>query len=278
MKWLAKKYLAREIQNGHGTSGHNSVEDARACLDLLKQKCEKGSLWGTSDASSESIFKRLARSSRPAKHSNGAAISPEPTGRTGAVVDWGHPEKGAGASAAVHIGCHGDGDVVDGIMTATTGSEDGKIVPIGGVDLVWARLRAVEFFQGWRNSDTYLKQNDHPADLTASGQDGTRETNARKDEDSGNEVRDLSATLSKTATQISYIYNNLPPCTVFVVYSGSGNPREMCRLQSVRQQFRAEYQTKKWDQLSVKWTDTEEQELRTSTRRAREGFALIAVK
>ncbi|KAI7092453.1 hypothetical protein KC352_g40302, partial [Hortaea werneckii] len=35
LKWLAQKYLSREIQKGHGSTGHDSVEDAKACLDLV---------------------------------------------------------------------------------------------------------------------------------------------------------------------------------------------------------------------------------------------------
>ena len=54
LKWLAQKYLNREIQKGHGSTGpgagHDSIEDARTCLDLVKQKCEKGKEWGTGDA------------------------------------------------------------------------------------------------------------------------------------------------------------------------------------------------------------------------------------
>lgn len=53
LKWLSQKYLSREIQKGHGSTGHDSIEDARACLDLVKQKCEKGKAWGTSEASGE---------------------------------------------------------------------------------------------------------------------------------------------------------------------------------------------------------------------------------
>ncbi|KAG6020170.1 hypothetical protein E4U41_002935, partial [Claviceps citrina] len=46
LKYLAQKYLGREIQRG-GADGHNSIEDAQTCLDLVKQKCERGRLWGT---------------------------------------------------------------------------------------------------------------------------------------------------------------------------------------------------------------------------------------
>lgn len=255
LKWLTKKYLGRDIQTGHGTSGHNSIEDAKACLDLVKQKCERGPVWGTGHAATESLFKRIGRLTRPVKHMDGASA---PTGRVGAVVDWGHPAKGAGASAKYHIGCQNDDDVVEGIKVATLGSDDGEFIPGGGVDFVWARMRAIEFLQGWRTA----------VDVTHSSGATQNQT----------ESEDLSGAVAKLVNQISTIYDNLPPCTAFVVYSGSGDPREMVRMQALRQQHRKEYQTEKWDQLTVKWTDVEEQQLRVATRKAREGFAMITVK
>jgi len=42
LKHLASKHLKRDIQVGHGTSGHNPVEDAVAALDLVKLKIVKG--------------------------------------------------------------------------------------------------------------------------------------------------------------------------------------------------------------------------------------------
>jgi RNA exonuclease 1 len=40
LKWLAGKWLEREIQASEG--GHDSEEDARACMDLLKLKMANG--------------------------------------------------------------------------------------------------------------------------------------------------------------------------------------------------------------------------------------------
>jgi RNA exonuclease 1 len=141
LKWLTQKYLNKEIQKG--TTGHDSVEDARAVLELVKLKCEKGELWGTSEASNESIFRRLARSTK-----NGKPTTPG-EGRTGAVVDWGNPERGFGSQAAVSIGCLDDDDVVKGIASAVKGDESNTTIPGGGVDFTWARLRNLEMTRGW---------------------------------------------------------------------------------------------------------------------------------
>jgi RNA exonuclease 1 len=45
----------------------------------------------------------------------------------------------------------------------------------------------------------------------------------------------------------------------------------MSRLANMQAQFKREYRTKKWDELSVKWTDTEEQAMKKAAKEAREG-------
>jgi RNA exonuclease 1 len=76
------------------------------------------------------------------------------------------------------------------------------------------------------------------------------------------------------------IHAALPPCTGFIVFSGSGDPREMARLQQMHSRWRKEYNTPgmKWDQLSVKWTDVEDQALRQAVKKARSGIGFISVK
>ncbi|RLV92562.1 RNA exonuclease 1 [Spathaspora sp. JA1] len=60
LKWLALKYLNREIQAGEETGeGHSSIEDAKASLDLVKLKIIEGNLFGI-NVNEVSIFKRLA--------------------------------------------------------------------------------------------------------------------------------------------------------------------------------------------------------------------------
>lgn len=47
LRWLADKFLARSIQQGEATGeGHSSVEDLRACLDLVKMKLIEGPAFG----------------------------------------------------------------------------------------------------------------------------------------------------------------------------------------------------------------------------------------
>jgi RNA exonuclease 1 len=102
----------------------------------------------------------------------------------------------------------------------------------------------------------------------------------REDTDVDIEVKgaELGNAVSRTVKHIQQIYESLPRCTAFIVYSGTGDPREIRRLQAMQQQYRREYQTKNWDNLSVKWTDTEIQALSKACQDARNGVGFIAVK
>jgi RNA exonuclease 1 len=275
LKWLTQKYLNKEIQKG--TTGHDSVEDARAVLELVKLKCEKGELWGTSDASNESIFRRLGRSTK-----NGKTTAPG-EGRTGAVVDWGNPERGFGSQATVSIGCRDDDDVVKGIEAVVKGDESNTAIPGGGVDFTWARLRNLEMTRGWctrmpdannANESTTLippPEETTPTTGTSTPATGTSTTTT--------DSKSLAETVSRTVSDISRIYESLPPCTLFVVYSGTGDPREVSRLQAMHRKYREEFNSRvPWDQLTVKWTDTEEQALKKACERAREGCGFMVVK
>ncbi|KAG8530677.1 uncharacterized protein KY384_004032 [Bacidia gigantensis] len=238
LKWLSQKYLSRSIQNGHGTTGHNSIEDAHACLDLVKLKCERGPSWGTSEATVEPIFKRMKRSHEGAK---------------GCIIDHGAPEKGFGSMADFAIPCTDDDDVVAAIIRAANGDKAGEYIPAGGVALTWARMRDLENARKWRNDMFHDPAAPNPSPAQ------------------------LSQALTKTVSQIQRIHASLPKQTLLVIYSGTGDPREMGRLQNMERQYRREFRTRKWDDLTVKWTDEEEQALKRAVRGAKNGVGLVTV-
>ncbi|CEI64929.1 unnamed protein product [Fusarium venenatum] len=264
LKWLAQKYLSKEIQKG-GASGHDSIEDAKTCLDLVKQKCEKGKAWGTSDSQGENLFRRLARAGTAYKAQGGAAGGLE-VGKTSAAIDWGDPSKGAGAGATYQLGCKNDEDVTKNVIRAVQGDPDGLEIRGGGVDFVWARMRELEALQGWWNRNRVENTNS----------DGGPPEESEEPSDKSQ----LEQALVRFTERIQRIYDALPPCTAFMLYSGSGDPREMSRMQKVHAQWRKEYNTpgKNWNDLSVKWTDVEDQELKEAARRARSGIGFITVK
>jgi RNA exonuclease 1 len=306
LKFLAQKYLRRDIQQ-QDSKGHNSVEDALAVLDLVKLKCEKGPRWGTSEASGEPIFRRLARKKKKDAGGNERGV-------TSAMVDYGTPERGYGKEATVQIGCGSDLEIVKAVARVVNGDSDGKIVPGGGVDFTWGRLRELESFREWCNNNReyasvdklhdqasrqvsvsgHMTEKDNHTSPDSLLKHGTVEDTAQKIEAtmdqpspaSSNEQppqrlptpSTLKSTIASTVSHIRAIYDALPPCTLFIVYTGTGDPREVGRLQKMQQQFRKEFKVKKWDDLSVKWTDDEEQALKMAVDRAREGIGLLCVK
>ncbi|KAL3420985.1 RNA exonuclease [Phlyctema vagabunda] len=287
LKWLAQKYLGREIQKGHGTSGpgagHDSIEDARTCLDLVKQKCEKGKEWGTSDAQGENLFKRVARTGIRYKSRGGTAVADASGGKTSAAVDWGEPKRGAGNGANFVIGCKNDEEVMEGVLRAVNGDPDGKEIPGGGVDLVWARMRELEALKGWwnnnKNAGTEAAERDAKARQDAKDESGAQEPFvAATGSDAGSPLTEIEKATAALTSRLTKIYDALPPCTAFIVYSGSGDPREMSRLQAMQMQFKREYKVKKWDELSVKWTDVEEQALKRAAKSARSGVGFVGIK
>jgi RNA exonuclease 1 len=142
------------------------------------------------------------------------------------------------------------------------------------VDFIWARLRELELSRGWWDDAK-------SADVETIRQSALQRLNlSREDTDADVEVKgsELGDAVSRTIKHIAQIYDSLPRCTAFIVYSGTGDPREVRRLQTMQQQYRREYQTKNWDNLSVKWTDTEIQALSKACQQARNGVAFIGVK
>ncbi|KAG7292141.1 hypothetical protein NEMBOFW57_002174 [Staphylotrichum longicolle] len=274
LKFLALKYLNREVQKGDGTiHGHDSIEDAKTCLDLVKKKCEKGKAWAAGDVQGENIFKRLARAGTAYRATAGPeATGGLPVGKTSAAVDWGDATRSACNAATVTMCCKSDAEVEAGIIRAVKGDPDGLEVPGGGVDFVWARMRELEAHQGWWNRNK-LPAADAPGGPPPQPQSSPSDP-------SSSPTPPLEACLTALTQRLKRIYDALPPCTAFILLSGTGDPREMSRLQAVQAQFRKEYNTpgSKWDQLSVRWTDAEDQALRRAVKAARSGIGFIGVK
>jgi RNA exonuclease 1 len=267
LKWLCQKYLGREIQKGK--DGHDSVEDARAVLDLVKQKCEKGPQWGTNESSSESIFKRLKRSPKPKIFRTNADAEEF---RSGAIVDWGDPSRGHGLHADVILGCESDAEVAEKVKMAVKGDGNTQSSHPQGVDFVWARFRELEAIRGWWNSSKTIDNDDLRQKALA-----RHSVSAETVDGPGPDAATLSHAVSQTVKLIEDVYAALPPCTAFMIYSGHGDPRETFRMQARHQLYREQYRVKKWDELDVKWTDADNQALARAARRARDGLGFLTV-
>lgn len=268
LKFLANRYLKREIQK-EGVNGHDSVEDARAVLDLVRLKCEKGPRWGTLDANGESIFRRISRSVR--------ADGSEKLRET-AIVEYGTPERGFGRDATYKIACENDDEIVQGVLCAAHGDstptpdvpgdtkQTNDKIPPGGVDFIWSRLRDLEAVRGW---------NSLPPSSTSSSD---QLPNDATTDDPAAGPSDLHAAASRTLSRLRTIFASLPPRTLLVAYSGTGDMRPVLHMQQLHAQYRREFKVKKWDELSVQWTDVEEQKLRLAVDRARKGIGVLALR
>ncbi|KAH8885126.1 RNA exonuclease [Thozetella sp. PMI_491] len=270
LKYLAQKFLNREIQKGDGPAGgHNSIEDAKTCLDLVKKKCEKGKAWGGGEQQGENLFRRLIRSGVAYKNTAGpSATGGKAIGKTSAAVDWGDLNRSACSAATFAIPCKSDREVEEGIIRAVKGDPDGKEIPGGGVDFVYGRMRELEVIQGWWNRNRLSP--DDP-----SGPPSPDEL--RKQYDTSKPP--LEACLQDVAHRLQRIYNALPPCTLFIVMSGSGDPRELSRLQGQQQQWRKEVASRvPWNKMSVEWTQNEDTAIRKALSVARNGIAFVGTK
>ena len=267
LQWLVQKYLHRDMKRNKGVAGHDSIEDARAVLDLVKLKCAKGPIWGTADANHESVLKRLRRTKRRKATKSDTDAADE--FKVGAVVDWGDPARGHGAAADVTIGCENDAQVVEGIRRVVNGDQDdGCLQP---VDFVWGRLRELEVIRRlWTESKS--RDTDMLRQAVYARYPGADPS----DDATGPEI--LGNAIAKAAAHVANIYASLPSCTAFVVYSGHGDLTEVMRLQALQRQFKSEYATKKWDELTVRWTDEESQALRRAVNKARQGVGFVVVK
>ena len=299
LKYLANKYLKREIQKG-GADGHDSVEDALAVLDLVRLKCEKGHRFGTQDVNGESIFRRISRAVRPDE-----PLRLPLSNRETAIVEYGTPERGFGKDATYKIACEDDDEIVAGVLRAANGdrpdsndAENGVSdaaskdpttttttttndeattkpapvsptrIPTAGADFIWARLRDLESIRGWNTAPPPLPENPSPSSLSyTTPAPPTSTTNP-----------ELDNAIIQTLKRLSKLYTSLPAKTLLIVYNGTGDMRPVLKLQQLHAQYRREFKVKKWDELSVKWTDEEEQALRRAVDEARRGWGILAVR
>lgn len=99
LKWLAQHWVGQAIQikngkkeNGETIVGHSPVEDAKACIALVKKKVEHGLAYGKSSEARAALFQNLKAANMSSSYVGGAAMK------------YGH-----GATTAIE--CNEDADV-----------------------------------------------------------------------------------------------------------------------------------------------------------------------
>jgi RNA exonuclease 1 len=123
LKWLAQKWLKRKIQDN--VAGHDSAEDAKTCIDLLKLKVQKGKDFGLFNVDTESLFARLKR-----------------RGIDSAVIEHGNRRGGFyGDKVRTCIPAETDAEVVDGILEALQTNHG----------FVWSKIKDIEIAARWKD-------------------------------------------------------------------------------------------------------------------------------
>ena len=125
LKWLAHKWLNRKIQESE--TGHDSAEDARTCVDLVKLKLRRGRDFGLFNVDVESLFTRLKR-----------------RGIESAVVQ--HTTKNIfyGDKVRACSLVDSDGEVVEGVLEALQ-TDHG---------FIWGRMSDVETAAKWKDNES----------------------------------------------------------------------------------------------------------------------------
>ncbi|KAI1318958.1 hypothetical protein EDD11_005392 [Mortierella claussenii] len=249
LRWLTQKWLSRRIQQG-GKQGHDSVEDAQACMDLAKLKIQEGPGFGEFNQEHESIFSRIARYTPP---------------RSSAVIDCEHVS--GQDTATVVIKAATDVEVVKAIPAATS-----------EYNFVWACLRDLEINHGrskaklsaegkTAGSDGLTIDNTHPSQIY-----GTPKVDATEEE-----VREAARNIDSS---IAEIVRSLPENTALIVTSGQGDLREVIRMQARQRNFQRLYNTLNLSAIPKEdqFLDEDQQAFEKAVDRAKNGVCFFMVK
>ncbi|KAK2461339.1 hypothetical protein APHAL10511_006866 [Amanita phalloides] len=252
LAWLTRKWCGREIQN-RGEGGHDSEEDARACIDLLKKKLEMGPGFGEFKVDQESIFERMARSARRMGRSRGGSGF-SGSGVRSAVVDYGNPQMMHGSKATTAIGCTSDEEVLKGLLDVLPSHQ-----------FAFGRFMSLADVLGWT---TPKPSPDAP--LPESAPPPTRE--------------ELVKTLIALDEHLLTLHAALPPRTAFVILSGHSDPRRMAILNVRKTAFETGIrQGKSQEEMAAgpgggKWSSADGRELEEVVELTKRGLLFLGVK
>ncbi|CEP64026.1 Rnh70p LALA0_S10e00540g [Lachancea lanzarotensis] len=123
LKYLASEYLSQEIQNSDGL-GHDSFEDARACMELTKLKIVNGLSFGVG-INTENLFHRLGKNGIRSMCLNDYAPKPNGLGGTGNTTE-------------TSVRCQNDDLILENIGEH-----------LNDFNLFVGRLRDIEFAKGY---------------------------------------------------------------------------------------------------------------------------------
>lgn len=247
LKYLAETHLARTIQNGEkdGT-GHSSIEDLRACLDLVKLKLIEGPDFGR--IVGLSLF-------RSAFDANAKLES--------SLVDYLMKEYGSLLN-----------DVKEPTLTTSVVTNDDE-----AVNKVIEQLASKKFHLIWLREIQYnCGRKTVPLSYTGRLLDEDSRTGGKKppvsQDDKTQLLRDLDQRLER-------LYNALPAGSLLIINTGGGDPTKMNYLNYVKRLFQRQIKAgKDIADFSAEelWDFDKATQLLEATESARQGVTLLAVK
>ncbi|BGP19018.1 hypothetical protein JCM10213_009273 [Rhodosporidiobolus nylandii] len=266
LKWLAQKWLKKEIQmqvpEGDNAGGHDSEEDARTAVELVRLKMEKGPGFGEFVTDQETVFERIGRGQ---------------DAKTSAVVDHGTPGQWHGAKATTAIACTNDDEVLQGLLDS-----------VSKHDLTIARFMDLSHTLGWSQTAAASAPNAKAA--TANGAAVTAESApvaggalpapAPPAAPSPPSPEPIAAAFTALNDRLTKLHAALPPLTALVVFTGHGDPQEMSRLSAKKAKFDRLWKTVKQSEIADedRWMESDDRKLLDEVERARWGLSFFAVK
>ena len=187
MKWLSEKYLSRLIQEGENAgNGHSSVEDAKACLDLIKVKLQEGEYFGK-NMNETSLFERINKDRLNVKNS----ISHDPINSL--FIDY-TPVRDADTKGSQNqlqkVQVSNDDEAIDHLANN-----------VDRTDLTLLKLRELEFNKGWS-----------PIPKTYDGYIGLSDNQSESSVDSAEDKNHLFRKLDERLTRIYSVLPEKYPC------------------------------------------------------------------
>lgn len=241
LRWLADQYLGRSIQNGEkdGT-GHSSVEDLIASLDLIKLKLMSGADFGRN--LEELIFAEGTRASAKFR---------------ARIIDYG---------VSLYNNICKDNDFVD-ICSISNDSEalstfESKTSKYF-FNLVW--FRDLKKYQQSQNQSKDTKENETS---TSTLDTKSEETSFRE------------KILTETNDRLQRVYDSLASGSILVVCSDGGETEDIFQLQKIRREFQKQLRAGvEVNEITGEVWDTQKQDLlHLAVSEARKAFAMIAIK
>ncbi|KAJ1649968.1 hypothetical protein IWQ61_009102 [Dispira simplex] len=292
LRWLAKMHLGRTIQNPNERLGHDSVEDAQACVDLLQLKLQKGPQFGVSFSDRACIADNIANTSVP------RCMMQNPEFKQRVVFIGTGALKPYIGNTASYIGTNGGAsDTADHIVNQ-----------IPNHALVWAEFRNFHsLYHSSPQSRALVTTTDVSLETetaaSSTHRDGTPErTNDDDDQvaQGGTELSESNAVNNhndsdKESTQLEpseaekmerlarfdvvfgKIWDSLPPRTAVVFNTGLGDTREQSRLYRLRGKARnAMSQPDSSEELT--WTKDDESNYLRQVHATTIGMSMFSIK